>query len=82
MQTLKSVSCADAISIALPLLEAPAKDDETSVRDALASQLAPALKTLLSRAEGSEAEQIMSIVWPVSIILLKDRDQQVRAGFP
>lgn len=79
-ETLKGVSCADAISVALPLLEAPAKDDESSVRDALASQLAPTLKALLSRAEGSEAEQIMSVVWPVSIVLLKDRDQQVRAG--
>jgi len=37
------------------------------------------LKTLLSRAEPSEAEQIMALVWPVTLTLLRDRDQQVRA---
>ena len=81
-ETLKSVSISDAITVALPLLESPAKDDETSVRDALASQLAPMLKTLLIRADSSEADQILSIVWPVSLVLLRDRDQQVRAGDP
>ena len=79
-ETMKGVTCEEATSVALPLLESAAKDDESSVRDALASQLAPMLKTLLSRAEPSEAEQIMALVWPVTLTLLRDRDQQVRAG--
>jgi hypothetical protein len=80
-ETMKGVTCDEATSVALPLLESAAKDDESSVRDALASQLAPMLKALLSRAEPSEAEQIMALVWPVTLTLLRDRDQQVRAGY-
>jgi tRNA A37 threonylcarbamoyladenosine synthetase subunit TsaC/SUA5/YrdC len=79
-ETIKGITCAEATSVALPLLEAASKDDESSVRDALASQLAPMVKALLSRANPSEAEQIMALVWPVTLTLLKDRDQQVRAG--
>ena len=79
-ETLKGVTCGEAINIALPLLDNAAKDEESSVRDALATQLAPMLKHMLSHADPSEADQIMNLTWPVSLLLLKDKDQQVRAG--
>jgi len=64
---------------ALPLLEEVTADEESSVRDALASNLATIVKALLSRATPEESTQVVDLVWALSEPLLKDKDQQVRA---
>eukprot|EP00285_Hemiselmis_virescens_P015271 CAMPEP_0173385842 /NCGR_PEP_ID=MMETSP1356-20130122/8439_1 /TAXON_ID=77927 ORGANISM="Hemiselmis virescens, Strain PCC157" /NCGR_SAMPLE_ID=MMETSP1356 /ASSEMBLY_ACC=CAM_ASM_000847 /LENGTH=611 /DNA_ID=CAMNT_0014341827 /DNA_START=74 /DNA_END=1906 /DNA_ORIENTATION=- len=73
------LSVEDALEGALPMLEQAAADEESSVRDALASQLAPALKDLLPRAQPNQVAKVVALVWPLSVSLLQDRDQQVRA---
>ena len=79
-ETMGSVSVGEAIEVALPLLAAVSNDDESSVRDALSTQMAPMLKSLIPRADDDQAELIMNLSWPVSMTLLRDKDQQVRAG--
>mmetsp|Transcript_753 Transcript_753/g.1545 ORF Transcript_753/g.1545 Transcript_753/m.1545 type:complete len:645 (+) Transcript_753:130-2064(+) len=78
-EILHTTSVETALSSALPLLEDVTQDEESSVRDALASNLAPIVKTLLSRATPQEAAQVVDVVWALSEPLLRDKDQQVRA---
>eukprot|EP00283_Hemiselmis_rufescens_P004699 CAMPEP_0173423222 /NCGR_PEP_ID=MMETSP1357-20121228/3615_1 /TAXON_ID=77926 /ORGANISM="Hemiselmis rufescens, Strain PCC563" /LENGTH=643 /DNA_ID=CAMNT_0014386315 /DNA_START=23 /DNA_END=1954 /DNA_ORIENTATION=+ len=78
-ELVHSLSVEDALEGILPMLEQAASDEESSVRDALASQLAPALKNLLPRSQPNQVAKVVALVWPLSVSLLQDRDQQVRA---
>jgi len=78
-QTVNKLTVSDAVEHCLPLLNQVAEDEESSVRDALSAQLAPALRDLLGRARGDEPASLVSCVWPLSLTLLRDKDQQVRA---
>ena len=59
------LSVDEALEGALPMLEAAAGDEESSVRDALATQLAPALKDLLPRADPNQVAKVMSPLSPL-----------------
>jgi hypothetical protein len=79
-ETVRGISCMEAVKTVIPLLLSASKDDESSVREALASQITPSLKVLLDAAKPDEADEIMDAMWPISIILIRDKDQQVRSG--
>jgi hypothetical protein len=59
------LSVDEALEGALPMLEAAAGDEESSVRDALATQLAPALKDLLPRADPNQVAKVMPPLSPL-----------------
>jgi serine/threonine-protein phosphatase 4 regulatory subunit 1 len=63
----------------MPSLQDAVQDEESSVRDALASNLAATAKSLLDRATLDEQKEAVVQLWLVSEALLKDKDQQVKA---
>mmetsp|Transcript_65831 Transcript_65831/g.157212 ORF Transcript_65831/g.157212 Transcript_65831/m.157212 type:complete len:642 (-) Transcript_65831:48-1973(-) len=73
-----SLTVQEALRGVLPALEEAVQDEESSVRDALASNLAATAKSLLERATPDEQRQVVEQLWIVSEALLKDKDQQVK----
>ena len=76
---LSSLALCDALDSVLPLLEEVVQDEESSVRDALAANLAPVVRSLAERSSDAQVSQMVSTMWRVASVLLKDKDQQVRA---
>ncbi len=76
---LESISVNEALDSVLPLLDEVVLDEESSVRDALAANLAPVVRKLAERTDDSQMNQMIPAMWKVSAVLLRDKDQQVRA---
>ena len=65
----------------LPLLEEVMQDEESSVRDALASNLSPIIRKLVENTNDALMNELVQVIWKVSTVLLKDKDQKAHSFF-
>uniref|UniRef100_A0A7S0EVE1 TOG domain-containing protein n=1 Tax=Hanusia phi TaxID=3032 RepID=A0A7S0EVE1_9CRYP len=76
---VSSLDIADVIQLILQPLQTILKDGESSVRDALAANLAPIVRNVMEKEKLTDVEEFVEGIWSVSFPLIMDQDQQVRA---
>ena len=68
----------DVVQLILQPLQAILNDGESSVRDALASNLASIVRNVMEKENLTDVEQFVECIWSVSFPLIIDQDQQVK----